>query len=249
MDKKRAGGVAPSKPERQKTTSLRLFVAATATIAITVGAGIVHGRLTQRWGVPVDITPAVKRVDAFPREFGSWKLRTEEEMPIAAKKILRCAGDINRSYVNQETGSTVSMALIVGPSGPTSVHDPQICYSSTGVTQISRKMESMESGISPSESGGSPSTFWALTMRPNLAVGMPFRVYYAWSRDGEHWIASQKPRFDFGGDPFLYKLQVVSEFGGSNSQENKKDPARDFLQQLIDFQSRGRAGQLRPNGM
>src|SRR5262245_53263400 len=102
----------------------------TVGVGITVATGFVHGRLTQRWGPPLDLEGASRNLEALPTTIGDWQLVREDPMPEAILQMLSCAGHVNRQYVNRHTGNTVSIAIIVGPPGPTAVHTPEICYSS-----------------------------------------------------------------------------------------------------------------------
>src|SRR5690349_18939396 len=83
-------------------------------VGITIATGFVHGRLTQRWGPPLDLMAAARNLEAFPTTIDDWELLSEEPMPAAIVETLSCAGYVNRQYVNRRSGRTVSIAIIVG---------------------------------------------------------------------------------------------------------------------------------------
>jgi hypothetical protein len=45
----------------------------TAAVALIVGAGLIQGKWTNRWGVPPELAALAQRVDAVPLVIGDWK--------------------------------------------------------------------------------------------------------------------------------------------------------------------------------
>ena len=190
------------------------------------GDGRRYGYWTQRWGPSVDLQAAGDWVAAMPREVGEWRLVADRPMPEEILKTLECAGHVHRTYVHQGTGVEVNVALIVGPPGPTSVHTPEICYSSRA-HEIAEPRKVW--WFKPA--GGLAHSFWSLTFRSRNAGSEALRVYYAWSR-GDEWVASASPRFEFGGAPQLYKIQVSTQFDPTG-QDESSDPCRSFVDALL----------------
>src|SRR3984957_11520193 len=115
----------PASPGR-KFTVIAMLVAA---VMLTAAPALVHGVWSRRWRDPADMAKAARSVEDFPRQFGDWKQHGDDEtMPEEAVRELRCAGYINRHYVNQKLGREVTVLLMVGPSGPLVRHPPEICY-------------------------------------------------------------------------------------------------------------------------
>jgi hypothetical protein len=195
-------------------------------VAITVATGLVHGRLTQRWGPTADLQAAAKRLMDLPAEMGQWQLTREVPIDERVTEILSCAGYINREYVNRQSGETVSIAITVGPSGPTAVHTPEICYSSRAYT-----IEDPAARVTLSDDEGRSHSFWSLTFRSNKPSTDRLRVWYAWQGGGV-WTASGSPRFEFAGRPLLYKLQLASLISSAVTKHGK-DPCGDFLSALL----------------
>ena len=201
-------------------------VAVVAAVAITTGAGVLHGRLTHRWGPPADLVAASKRLDSVPSDFGNW--RAEESKPLGdvVVRVLQCAGYINRTYVNHETGESVNVAILLGPPGPISVDTPEVCYSSRDLAVIvPAQRVSVRGADKPEEQ------FWALTFRSHNVTGDELRVYYAWTVSGL-WQAPEEPRITFGGEGMLYKIQLAAgQPAGSNSRN--RDPCLNFLRDFL----------------
>ena len=138
-------------------------------------------------------------------------------------EILECAGSRTCSYRNQQTGEVIRVGLHVGRPGPTSVHTPDVCYSSQDFEQISPRTR-IEL-LSPARGGG---TFWKADFRAKTLRGEAMQVVYSWST-GRGWVAADQPRFEFVGHRLLYKLQAVSIY-----DENREDDAPPAYQQFLE---------------
>lgn len=146
---------------------------------------------------PEEVAAGSARVTGIPVEFGDWKMVREIEPKERVLEILQCSAYLQRDYENTVTGNQVSAVWVAGPSGPTSVHIPEICYSSQNHVLKSRVTKSLEDD----------GNIWGTTFQSNTVDALSFSVFYGWSR-GQQWIASDNPRFDFGGVAMLYKMQV-----------------------------------------
>jgi hypothetical protein len=212
----------------------RLIVLTVIAIAITTVSGAVYGRWTQRWGPPVDLELAGSQLAEIPQQLGDWRMLEERPVEENVRQILECAGSVVRVYAHQETGAVVNVAVIVGPSGPTAVHTPEICYSSRDFEISGPRMKSW---FKPP--GGLSHSLWATTFRSRNAGRELLRVYYGWSA-GDQWTASTSPRFEFGGSKLLYKIQVAALVGPTND-DNSTDPCQDFMDAFL------QAGWKKPN--
>ena len=194
----------------------------------TLGVGVLHGRLSGRWGLVQTGQLAAEELSAaLPAEVGNWRLRHEDQLSPEVVKVLQCPAHISRVYENQQTGDVATVAVLLGPPGPISVHTPEVCYSSRDFT-ISGERRAVEIATD----SGASHTFWELPLKTNSVHAAPLRVLYAWSA-GPHWEAANYPRFWYGSLTHLYKLQVAvtsSRPGGSTEY----DAGRDFLEGFID---------------
>ncbi len=210
---------------------LPLIIAALATVALTIASGVMAGKLTDRWGSPGHLEAAAKRLEAFPDRVGQWRLQASEPLSKNAVNQLQCAGYVQRLYVNEDTGETLSVALIVGPYGPMTVHNPDICYPNMGYASV-KKTERYRIGGSTGGDADQPGDhFWVATFKAKAEGMDPLHVYYAWSR-GRDWKAPNIARIAIGGSPVAYRLQVSSRFEWSPETE-KRNGCVDFLTQLM----------------
>jgi Protein of unknown function (DUF3485) len=205
---------------------LSAFVAFLVLLAATLATGWLHGRLTNRWDVPVDSKFAADQLSvSLPSQAGNWKLLLEDKFSDEVVRVLQCPAHINRVYEHEQSGDVVNVAVIVGPPGPISVHTPEICYTSRDYTTTGERHK-----VSVADGGSASHTMWELPLKSN-DHRKNLRVLYAWST-GTAWVAAEYPRFSYGGLPHLYKLQL-SVITNPHSTSSEFDPGQDFLQHFL----------------
>ncbi|MCC6493246.1 MAG: exosortase-associated EpsI family protein [Pirellulales bacterium] len=202
------------------------IVACAAGVAIVLATGAVYGHFSNRWGTPADLSAAGAHLKSLPAQLGDWRLQEESEISPSTVKMLQCAGYVNRNYVNVQTGDAVSLAIIVGPPGPTAVHTPEICYSSRNFTLTGDREKTRIASQT-----GDAHTAWKTSFESKSAFGDRLHVYYAWS-DGGRWSASNSPRFEFAASPRLFKLQLAG-LVGTAEQSPQDDPPAQFFKALV----------------
>ena len=114
--------------------------------------------------------------------------------------------------------AVISLLLMVGQPGPLVRHPPTVCYRNLAQRTLSQSV------IDLSHEGTSHSFNRVEFEARNEGVG-EFTVYYGYTAD-RLWSAPQRPRVAFGGDPALYKLQVLC---------SESDPAagKEFLKDFV----------------
>ncbi len=176
-------------------------------VLVTAASGLIDGRIQNRWGISAKMAAAARKLQELPADFGPsgcWRMRSSGELEANVRDVLQCAGYLLRKCVHAQTGEVVDVILLVGPTGPISVHTPDICYSSREYSIIAERER-----IALSDPQGVEHQFWGMTLQRRDAAGDRLRVYYAWTTGGP-WAAPSQPRFSFAGRPYLYKLQVVA---------------------------------------
>ncbi len=194
--------------------------------ALTLGSGLVHGWMSNRWGLPEDLLALGEKLDDIPEQCGNWRLESSGELSETEIKMLECAGFSVRTYVNTATGARVQMALIVGPAMPISLHRAEICWNTKGhVIHQKRKRVTVE------DTQGTDQEFYRLTFQTNDLARRLVRVYYGWS-DGSGWSEQTESRLSRTRRPYLYKIEVAGQLP-PGADPNKTDPCRDFLQEFL----------------
>jgi len=194
-------------------------------VAVTLLSGWVHGRMTNRWGYPEDTVAAAAKLQGVPTQFGTWQLRSSEELSENTIKMLDCVGYFVREYVNRQTGDSVKAALLLALPEPLTLHTPEVCFSSREYTIAQQRQR-----VKVHNPNRPDDEFWALTFRSNHLEGDMLRVYYAWST-GDRWSAPEQNRFTFK-QPYLYKIQLAGHMPLGADPETA-DPCWDFLQDFI----------------
>jgi hypothetical protein len=175
----------------------------------TVATGVVTGTLGNRWQRPHDLSAVAKSLDklAATPQVGPWRLKETSHLGPEIAKLLHTSGDISCKYVNEQTGDTVDMVVLVGETGPLSTHSPEVCYSSREYQVVSEpESQKIESAAGPAE-------FLSMTLSSDGLDGSLLRVWYAW-HNGTQWRAPRNARIALRAEPFLYKIQIATYLTG-----------------------------------
>jgi len=200
-----------------------VFLAAAALLVGTLASGWLHGNSARRWGPTDALDNAATRLQgALPAQLGPWRLAKQHAPEEGVAEVLQCAAYFHGVYSNDETGETVGIALVAGPSGPISVHTPEICYSA-----LDYEMAGQRQRVAVNDKNGQTHSLWQVHANSRHASRPNRRVLYGWS-SGRAWEAPAGPRFAFAGLPVLYKLQLAGP--SRDTQTNPAaDPCQDFL--------------------
>lgn len=204
---------------------LTYFVSAAVILLGTLLGGWLQGRMITRWGADELLAAAGKRLDSpLPEQVGGWRFIQETKFEPEVVRMLQCPAHVSRVYVHQQTGDTVSIAVIVGPPGPVAVHTPEVCYSAQDYAITSDRAP-----LKVVDSSQREHQLWQVSLEPRTATAGPQRVLYAWGTGGP-WLASGNPRINHAGEPYLYKIQLA----GPTVQANAEfDPCQDFLRSFL----------------
>lgn len=86
-------------------------------IALILGAGYVHGTVTQRWQPSEHLSVAASRLKTLPTTVGDWDSK-DIEMNKKHLQVAEVEGYVSRQYYNKKTGERLSFLLICGKPGP-----------------------------------------------------------------------------------------------------------------------------------
>jgi len=182
--------------------------------------------MTGRWGMPREQLAAGSRLESMPAQFGTWRLQSSEQISDDVRNTLQCTGQLLRSYFNEKTGETVRVTVLLGPSGPISVHTPEICYSSQNHEIVEQRRR-----VPVHDSRGANHEFWAVGFQSKDLEARRLSVYYGWTTDGR-WSAPKQPRFSFATSPHLYKIQLAA-YPRAGAGSVTDGPCIPFLQDFV----------------
>jgi hypothetical protein len=212
-------------PLTPQTPRRGTIIAFLAVVTATLLVGVIQGKLSRRWGLAPDLLAVVARLESFGANFGDWELSESSRLEPGVIEMLECAGHLRQTYVHRKTGQAVNVAVMLGPPGPIAVHTPEICFSSRAHQQDGERQKVQIHGR-----GGRADELWVVNFQPKNSTADHLRVYYGWTTDGA-WQASPHPRFQFSGQPWLYKIQLATVLP-AGVDASKTDAVRDFL---LDF--------------
>lgn len=192
---------------------------------VAAASGAIHGRLSHRWGVAPNVEASAKRLQEVPSAFGDWEMQNAGSITKETLETLQCAGYFYRTYTHIKTGQSVQVAILLGPSGPMSVHTPEICFSSRDHTMEGERKKATY------EIAGQQNEFWTLRFRMNTVEAPILSVYYGWTLGGP-WQAPESPRLKYAGTPLLYKLQMAS-YAADDEPGAIKDLPAEFLKAFL----------------
>lgn len=181
-------------------------------------SGAVQGWFSGRWIDRSKQKKISQAITDLPESVGAWSMEKEVPLGEAALSILNPYGYINRTYVNEKTGWTISIAVLYGLKGPIAVHTPEVCYSSRDFVLMNDKTPY----TLPIANEG---TLWRQEFQSQKVGAEHMMVYHGWS-DGGPWMAAKNPRFL--RTETLAKIQIAA-FGADAEQ----DPIPEFLESFV----------------
>jgi hypothetical protein len=177
--------------------------------------------MATRWGADELLISAAQRLaQPLPEQHGNWRLLKDAPFSADVIRMLQCPAHVHRTYVHQQTGEVVMVSVIIGPPGPIAAHTPEICYSSQDFTLLGDR-----SPVTIIDRHEREHSLWQVSMEPRGVEYSPQRVLYAWGTGGK-WSSSDDPRFEFAGEPYLYKIQLA---GPLSAPDDEFKPCEDFL--------------------
>ncbi|MFG0297700.1 MAG: exosortase-associated EpsI family protein, partial [Maioricimonas sp. JB045] len=114
---------------------MKYYLAIALALIATIGSGLAHGILTDRWGVPETVHEAAARLENIPQSIPGWT-STDQEL---GERMLEQAGAlsyISRNYVSENTGASIQVTLLCGRPGPLATHPPTVCFVNAGMKQV-----------------------------------------------------------------------------------------------------------------
>lgn len=197
------------------------IIVATIASSLLVVSGVVHGLLTDRWVPPEDLKAAASRMDNIPLTFGDWD---GQELKVSASSVdPMLARHLDRKYVNRLTGEAVTIALVVGRSGPVSIHTPEVCYGASGY---------VITPLADTSIPGRQESFYAMdALRSRVGDDTRIRLYWAWNA-GQGWMTSHSPRVDFAKHRILYKIYVTRELT-TTGEPTREDVCVSFMRSFL----------------
>lgn len=197
----------------------------TAAVSLILGAGIVHGAWTHRWGASPALAAMAARYESVPMAIGDWK-GVSSELGAAERKMAGAEAWLSRVYTNRTTGVSVSVLLLGGLPGKISTHTPEVCYVGAGYELADPSTYDRPYGPQARRAG-----FRTARAIRGGADPSVLRIFWTWHA-ASGWSAPDRPRWAFASERTLTKLYVVRRDGGA-AVEPDRDPCNDFLDAFL----------------
>ena len=190
-----------------------------SVLGLVVCGALVHGAVTQRWGVFVSKKELTDRLHAQEIRFEDW-LPTEvpTEMPLNEQSTAT-----SRRYESAGSKRTAVVSFISGIPGSVATHTPDVCYPGSGYKTLrGPRKESF------TLSDGRTGTAYVADFEKKTQTKLDrVRVRWAWTTDGT-WSAPENPRWEFAGQlraPVLYKVYVATPLPDVAEDDAAEDDA------------------------
>jgi len=197
--------------------TMRIAVA----VVLIVGAGLIEGVWTSRWGLSPAQGALRARFESIPMVIGDWK-GTAHEVPALDRAVAGATACLGATYTNATRGVTVSVLLVGGLPGKISTHTPDVCYRGAGYTLTLPTEFDYRYGGDEHRSVFQTSLATHEGTTPSV-----LRIFWSWNAS-KGWSAPENPRWSFASEPALCKLYVIRETWGQ-VVEPESDPCKDFL--------------------
>jgi hypothetical protein len=200
----------------------------TRPIAVALAAGllllcgIAHGLRADRWQQSPALGEALSRVESVPPNVGDWQGTPMQSDPSSFEQAGAQAWWV-RQYRHPRHQLPLTVVLMCGRAGRMAVHTPEVCYQGAGYDLYETPLAKPFRGPAGEDLGN------LFTARFTKAAGRgsDLRLYWAWNSSGL-WQAAANPRWEFRGQPFLYKLYVSHEMT-ARSASAEEDPVVEFM--------------------
>ena len=199
----------------------KLILGLLVLAALTIIPTIVDGQRRHRWGQDTETLELAQRLDAIPKKIGDWECTDEAELDSASEKLLTPINSISRTYFNQREKINVNLFVLMGPTGPTAVHTPDICFDSREFKKIGNR-KSISVGTDTSASQKSNSKFFRTEFRSRDINEEGLKSIYGWRTTDGPWLASKQPRWAFADNRYLFKLQATAKFPSAETMKDSR---------------------------
>jgi hypothetical protein len=196
-----------------------------AVLALVVCGALVHGSVTQRWGVLVPDEELTARLHAAEVRFRDWQ---PTEVPTVMPTNERSTAT-SRRYDSAGAKRSAVISLISGTPGSVATHTPDVCYPGSGYKTLrGPRKEKFELP------GGRPGECYVADFeKKTQSKHDRVRVRWAWLHEGA-WVAPDSPRWQFAGQlraPTIYKVYIATPLPEAEGEEAPEDdaPTRAFV--------------------
>jgi hypothetical protein len=194
-----------------------------SAVILIIGAGLVHGAWTNRWGPSAALAALASRIDSVPMVIGDWKVTAQSQLTPGERVMTGAVASFSRVYTNPHRGVSVSVLLLGGLPGKISTHTPDVCYTGAGFILGSPSVYDFRY----QREGERRAEFQTAVATRSGTNPSILRIIWGWNAS-KGWAAPSEPRWSYGAEPALCKLYVIRETAGAVVDPGV-DPCNEFL--------------------
>ena len=193
-----------------------------AAVILIVGAGLVHGSWTNRWGPSPALAALAARFESVPMDIGDWKGTTFELSAPRASDGRR--GGLPRSAVHEPESRGFRLGAVARRSSRKNFHAyPRHLLPGCGLSPELPRSHPVPLRR-PTNAAAEFQTAVATRGGTNPSI---LRIFWGWNAS-KGWPAPENPRWSFASAPALCKLYVIRETAGVVVDPGS-DPCNDFM--------------------
>lgn len=199
-------------------------------VVVLVAAGWVDREIRTHWETSEEIQQAVDALEVLPATVGDW-VGEPVSLDEIVVEIAACAGYKSYRYIDQRTGHSVDVTVMVGIPGQMAEHTPETCYPAAGYTLDRRSWQRVP--VSNFLGDSVPGELARMDfLHPDNP--RPVRVWHGWY-DGQQWSRPEHPRLAFVTRPMLCRLQASATLTPDilGDSQTLIDPSGDFLKEFL----------------
>ena len=189
-----------------------------SVLGLVVCGALVHGAVTQRWGIFETNTELTNRLHALEVRFEDWQpTEVPTEMPLNERSTAT-----SRRYASP-AGRVAIVSFISGIPGSVASHTPDVCYPGSGYKTL-RGMRKEKFSL---PDGRACEAYVADFEKKTQTKLDRVRVRWAWTTDGA-WVAPDSPRWQFASQlraPVIYKVYIATPIPEVDGDEAPDDDA------------------------
>ena len=201
-----------------------------AAIALMLGAALVQGQWSERWGEFPELEAFGKRIELVPMDVGDWRGIDLDDMDKRTMNAAGAVGSLSREYthrINKEW--KVRVHIVCGRMVDVFFHTPDRCYPANGFSTVSDPAKQIVMFGPKRELKAEFMT--ASFLKSDRRGSSPLQIFWNWSADGQ-WEAPDAPKLKYAGQHALYKVYLES--GAPNSQQGvNESPSVEFARVLL----------------
>lgn len=171
-----------------------------------------------------ELDEAAARVADVPLNFADWR-GLEETSDEASFLMTGANGYWTRTYVHEYRKDAVHVILMCGRPGRMAIHTPEVCYRGAGY-----ELREEPSVVGIKEIPGSQ--WWTGMFLKQASNPTRLQLFWAWNSRGD-WEAATAPRWQYRGEPYLFKLYVSRDVGSQAGKDLRSELTHDFLRDFV----------------